>query len=106
MIGHGPVPQPEVVIEMLTLFKRLLAYLYEDEFATDEPPRRRRRSSATSHLFAKDSPAARRTADEPGKPGRPAATRQKPQVNPDFDPYNTGKFDRGASWERISKKQR
>jgi hypothetical protein len=23
-----------------------------------------------------------------------------------FDPYNTGKFDRGASWERISKNQR
>jgi len=24
----------------------------------------------------------------------------------DFNPYNTGKFDRSASWERISKNQR
>jgi len=23
-----------------------------------------------------------------------------------FDPYNTGKFDRSASWERISRNQR
>jgi len=27
-------------------------------------------------------------------------------VDGDFNPYNTGKFDRSASWERISKNQR
>lgn len=26
--------------------------------------------------------------------------------NENFDPYNTGKFDRSASWERISNTQR
>lgn len=28
------------------------------------------------------------------------------KVEGDFNPYNTGKFDRSASWERISKNQR
>jgi hypothetical protein len=60
-----------------------------------EAPRRPAQSrSATSHLFAKRPPAG------PQKPPKaaPSAT--------DFNPYNTGKFDRSASWERISKNQR
>ena len=59
------------------------------------PPRTPARPrSATAHLFEKRSmqgPAAR-------KPGT--------NEEPDFNPYNTGKFDRSASWERISKNQR
>ena len=59
-----------------------------------KPPRPGRPRSATAHLFDK----------------RPAETRSKAPAKPagdnDFNPYNTGKFDRSASWERISKKQR
>lgn len=53
----------------------------------------RRGGSATAHLFEK----------------KPASTRQKPQqtaADNGFNPYNTGQFDRSASWDRISKNQR
>jgi hypothetical protein len=49
---------------------------------------------ATSSLFAKRPPSAGQ------KPPKAAVTET------DFNPYNTGKFDRSASWERISKNQR
>jgi hypothetical protein len=62
------------------------------------PPADARRAgpmrSATSHLLAKRPPASPQKSPK-------AATGQA-----DFNPYNTGKFDRSASWERISKKQR
>jgi len=51
----------------------------------------RRPSSATAHLFEK----------KPLPKSNPAAS-----AGDDFNPYNTGKFDRSASWERISKNQR
>lgn len=37
------------------------------------------------------------------QPAKPTAAEQ-PDAS--FDPYNTGKFDRSASWERISNRQR
>lgn len=49
--------------------------------------------SATAHLFEK-------------KPIQSAQKSQSVDVDGDFNPYNTGKFDRSASWERISKSQR
>jgi hypothetical protein len=49
--------------------------------------------SATAHLFEK-------------KPIKPAQKSPPVDVDGDFNPYNTGKFDRSASWERISKSQR
>lgn len=49
--------------------------------------------SATAHLFEKKS------ID-------PAQKSQSVDADGDFNPYNTGKFDRSASWERISKSQR
>lgn len=53
-----------------------------------------RARSATAHLFEKrEAPPQHKSA------ARPAADN-------DFNPYNTGKFDRSASWERISKNQR
>jgi hypothetical protein len=52
-----------------------------------------RARSATSHLFEK-------------KPIEPARKSQSVDIDGDFNPYNTGKFDRSASWERISKSQR
>ena len=54
------------------------------------PPQRR---SATGHLYQK----------------KPAANQSKGRatgIDNDFSPYNTGQFDRSASWERISKSQR
>jgi hypothetical protein len=50
--------------------------------------------SATAHLFEKRPPAGQQ------KPAKPGA------ADENFNPYNTGKFDRSASWERISKNQR
>jgi hypothetical protein len=54
-----------------------------------------RHTSATAHLFEK------RTA-----PPRRSESQGKDDAEGDFNPYNTGKFDRSASWERISKTQR
>jgi hypothetical protein len=54
------------------------------------PPQRR---SATGHLYQKKS------APSPQK-SRSAA------FDNDFNPYNTGQFDRSASWDKISKSQR
>jgi hypothetical protein len=58
------------------------------------PTRPKRPRSATGHLFEK----------------RPGGTDSRPNAAPsaegDFNPYNTGKFDRSASWDRISKNKR
>ena len=54
-------------------------------------PRGPRPRSATAHLFEK-------------KPLQDAGKSVK--GDGEFNPYNTGKFDRSASWERISKNQR
>ena len=54
-----------------------------------------RPGSATAHLFDKQ-----RTSFT----GENSSTEE--QDGGGFNPYDTGKFDRGASWERISKKQR
>lgn len=47
----------------------------------------------------------------PAKPRRPVDVLDNPRLSlerPDegFDPYNTGAFNRGQSWERIGKKKR
>jgi len=94
---------------MLTLIKRWLGW--EQESNTHSSGRgsvRGRPGSATSHLFGKDSPAMRKTSNTGKFRAGGAATGPKPsaRAKDDFDPYNTGKFDRGASWEKISKNQR
>jgi hypothetical protein len=64
-----------------------------DSGRSSASPRAPRPRSATAHLFEK----------------RPVKSVQKSQsvdIDGDFNPYNTGKFDRSASWERISKSQR
>jgi hypothetical protein len=104
---------------MLTLIKKWLGWeIDSDSFGIDRAAQRRRPSSATAHLFSKDSPALRRSekttvnapsasSDSAAKKKATASTaKPAPRPNPDFDPYNTGKFDRSASWERISKTQR
>ena len=76
---------------MLSRLIRLIGLKPEPSSAPGAPSRP---SSATAHLFEK-------------RPAQPAE-RQRPNVETegDFNPYNTGKFDRSASWERISKNQR
>lgn len=78
------------------MFSRLLNWIgWESRRPPTEPPRRPGQPrSATSHLFAKRPP--------PGTQKSPKAA----SAQTDFNPYNTGKFDRSASWERISKNQR
>ena len=92
---------------MQKLLKKLLALIYGEE-PEAAPPAVKSRSSATGHLFAKDSPAARKSDPAGNQTAQrsPAQAAPKAKPNPDFDPYNTGKFDRGASWEKISKSQR
>jgi hypothetical protein len=55
----------------------------------------RRPTSATAHVLT-HGPRAR---------NKKTATEDSTAAG-EFDPYNTGKFDRSASWERISRSQR
>ena len=77
------------------MFSRLLNWLGLQSIPARKPrrPGSRRPRSATAHLFEK------KTINSGQKP-------QTTEVDGDFNPYNTGKFDRSASWERISKNQR
>jgi hypothetical protein len=77
------------------MLSRFLSWLGLEPGVDPDPPiaRSAQRRSATGHLYQKKPVAA-----PPGKRS------QKPDN--DFNPYNTGKFDRSASWEKISKTQR
>lgn len=76
------------------MLSRLLNFIgWETERPSGPPQRPGQTRSATSHLFEKRPPAEQKSAK--------GASAQN-----DFNPYNTGKFDRSASWERISKNQR
>lgn len=77
------------------MISRLLKWLGWESNSTRSSgrPRSPRPRSATAHLFEKKPINADKKS--------PAA-----DLDGDFNPYNTGKFDRSASWERISKSQR
>jgi len=93
---------------MLRLLKRWLGWEDDDYSVAAELKARVRPRSATAQVLAKGP------RKDLGKRARPAPKRTGPEVvdfvegapDPAFDPYNTGKFDRGASWDRISKNQR
>jgi hypothetical protein len=113
---------------MLKFLKRWLGWEEDlDYFNPDDFKPRSRPSSATAHILANASrkptpsrnPRPQAKSALPPKPARPQGPAAKPKRNapaglnlgdepekPQFDPYNTGKFDRSASWERISKSQR
>ncbi len=78
------------------MLSRILIWLgWQSPKRPSRAPRRPARpQSATAHLFEKRAPQT------------PKTTAGKPAADNDFNPYNTGKFDRSASWERISKNQR
>ncbi len=78
------------------MLSRLLRLIGLRSAPASGPASRRpaRPRSATAHLFDKRAPQAK-PKPQPGS-----------RADGDFNPYNTGKFDRSASWERISKNQR
>jgi hypothetical protein len=88
---------------MLKFLKRWLGweedlnYFDPDDFNPAPRPR-----AATARVLAGKS---RKPQANPQTPRAPAAEDSEP-LPPDFNPYNTGKFDRSASWERISKNSR
>ena len=77
------------------MFARFLSWLGLDKGPDSQggAVRAPQRRSATGHLYQK-------------KPVAAAPKSQMSKANDDFNPYNTGKFDRSASWEKISKSQR
>lgn len=77
------------------MFTRLLKWLGWESTSTRSSNRMpaSRPRSATAHLFEK-------------KPIKPESKSRAVDLDGDFNPYNTGKFDRSASWEKIGKKQR
>jgi hypothetical protein len=89
---------------MLRFLKRWLGweedleYFDPDDFKPQPRPR-----SATARVLAsksrKPSPSVRAPRQAPA-PEEPAP------LEADFNPYNTGKFDRSASWDRIGKNGR
>lgn len=73
---------------MLAMLRRLFGGTRSRAAAT---PRRR---SVTGDVLTR----ARQTAPTETRGQRDAPTAG---TGDDFDPYNTGKFDRAASWERV-----
>jgi hypothetical protein len=78
------------------MLSRILGWLglISDRPSTKGPRPASRPRSATAHLFEKRA-----------APGQPSV-KSNIEAENDFNPYNTGKFDRSASWDRISKNQR
>lgn len=70
---------------------KLLRKLIGADSGTDGTAERSKPRSATSEVLSKGVRLQ-------GQPASKAAPAQE------FDPYNTGAFDRGSSWERIGKR--
>jgi hypothetical protein len=96
------------------MLKNLKRWLGLERSSTPEPPAGangpRPASRPTSTVKDTNRPT---TPQKPGpkKPRRPEDVLDNPRLSlerPDegFDPYNTGAFNRGQSWERIGKKKR
>jgi hypothetical protein len=100
---------------MLKIIKRWLGWQGSSSFDQDSPSARYRPTSATASVLS-NGPKARSAAPMPPPPpmlqqGKNAALslegdKAVPGKSVAFDPYNTGKFDRSESWERISRSQR
>lgn len=92
---------------MLRLLKRWLGWEEDLEYFDPEDfnPEPRARSVTARVLVGK----LRKPPTTP-RISRPAPAAAGPDeaepLEADFNPYNTGKFDRSASWERISKNGR
>jgi hypothetical protein len=90
-------------LSMLRFLKRWLGWEEDlDYFDPDDFKPAPRPRSATAQVFVGKS---RKPQASPRSQRAPAADDSEPRPA-DFNPYNTGKFDRSASWERISKNGR
>lgn len=83
---------------MLTLLKRLFSGRRETGDSQRQPPAQASRSAATRQRLPTSKPPATELLDNPD------LSLHAPQ-DPGFDPYNTGTFNRGGSWERINKRR-
>lgn len=106
------------------MLKRLRRWLGWDDdsgvFVLGSAEPRPKGTSATHGLFVKQAqqtakPAPRtaaaqkKPAQAPGKPAaqtQPRLSLDKPPAADNFDPYNTGAFNRSQSWEKISRRGR
>jgi hypothetical protein len=89
---------------MLRFLKRWLGwdedleYFDPEDFKPEPRPR-----PVTAQVLAgksrKPSPSVR-------TPRQATPPEESAPLEPDFNPYNTGKFDRSASWDRIGKNSR
>lgn len=96
---------------MLKLLKRWLGWEEDlDYFNPEDFKPRTRPRSATAQVLAnaprKPAPSSKPATKAKAKAAPSALNLDDEPDEPHFDPYNTGKFDRSASWERISKNQR
>jgi hypothetical protein len=89
---------------MLRFLKRWLGWEEDLEYfdPDDFKPEPRPRSTTAQVLAAK----SRKPSRSVRTPRQAAAPEESAPLEPDFNPYNTGKFDRSASWERIGKNSR
>ncbi len=87
---------------------KFLARLIAPDRGGDERSAQGRPGSATSEFLRKSAaqaPAAPPQAGDAPKPVFSIDRNSAPPSSPAaFDPYNTGAFDRGASWERVRKR--
>jgi hypothetical protein len=92
---------------MLKFLKRWLGWEEDLEYFDPEDfkPVPRPRSVTAQMLAGKARKALTARKPRPSRAAPPAPQEAEP-LEPDFNPYNTGKFDRSASWERISKNTR
>jgi hypothetical protein len=89
---------------MLRFLKRWLGWEEDLEyFDPDDFQPVPRAQSATAQVFASKS---RKPLTSPRVPRQASTLGDGEPLEADFNPYNTGKFDRSASWERISKNSR
>lgn len=95
---------------MLRFLKRWFGR--ESDEGLHAPPRVKRPArprSTTADVLSKrpgTEPAARKPKPAPKRRGADTLDFPEDEPDPKFDPYNTGKFDRSARWDRISKTQR
>jgi hypothetical protein len=94
---------------MLRLLKRWLGFEEDsDYFDPDDFRVETRPKSATAQVLT-TGPRNVQPKPKPKPQNRvapPPLDFEEEPVEPHFDPYNTGKFDRSASWEKISKNNR
>jgi hypothetical protein len=91
---------------MLRLLKRWLGLEDDsDYFDPDDFRVAPRAKSATAPVLTA-SPRRPPPKAKPPRRDAPVLDFEEEPAEPQFDPYNTGKFDRSASWEKISKNNR